>query len=82
MTKQEKYIKEIKDFLNKYFKDNVFEHKTLNYVNQSSYEIRENSFIIKTKNAGFNIKEIEVIDREYNLNNANDLQYLQLCSNN
>src|SRR5574344_129642 len=62
MTKQEKYTKEIKNFLNKYFKDNIFEHKTLNYANSLGFEIRENYFIIKTKNAGFVMIHPEIDD--------------------
>ena len=55
----------------------IFQSKNIMDV-KSKYDVES----CNGKYAGFNIKEIEVIDREYNLNNANDLQYLQLCNNN
>lgn len=51
MTKEEKYIKQMKEYLSKYF--TTFELKLVNYVEPCGYTIGENGLIIKTKNAGF-----------------------------
>jgi len=51
MTKNDKYIKDIKEFLYKYFETLPYKH--VNYVEEKGYSLYDNKFIIKTKNAGF-----------------------------
>ena len=50
-TKQEKYEKEIKEFLEKHFE--TYDYKYVNYVEPCGYIHHKGAYVIKTENCGF-----------------------------